>query len=329
MVPEHSDRHIEALDEIAGRDVGLVRRHEPLSRHCTWRIGGPADLLVEPGNVEQAVLLVKSVADAGLPLVVIGKGSNLLFSDRGIRGVVMKIGNRMANFSARGNRLFAAAGISMPWFARKAGRMGISGFEHTVGIPGTLGGLVLMNGGSQRKSIGTNVTRIWGITRAGGPVCVEAGECDFSYRHCRLPYDGLIITGAELTGVTGDPRAIRREMLAVLRDRRSKFPLKQPNCGSVFLSTPDLHAALGAPGKIIENVGLKGASVGGAQVSPKHANFIVNRGEASACDVLSLIGRVRKDVAARYGVELCCEVRYVDDTGKTLSVDEVCATIEE
>lgn len=314
----------ETLAAIAARDVGIARWDEPLSAHCTWRIGGPADLLVEPESVGQVALLVRAVADAGLPLVVMGKGSNLLFSDRGVRGVVLKIGDRMSGFTASGRRVVAGAGITMPWFARKSARAGISGFEHTVGIPGTLGGLVLMNGGSQRKSIGGNVARIWGVSRQGEPVCVEHGECDFGYRRCAPPYPGMIVTGVELAGGSGEPGALRREMIAILRERRGKFPLKQPNCGSVFLSTPELHAAFGPPGRVIEEAGLKGLSLGGAQVSLKHANFIVNRGEARACEVLGLIGEIRKQVAARYGVDLRCEVRYIDQLGRTRPADELC-----
>lgn len=324
MAADQRSPHREALARVACRDVGAVMFDEPLSRHCSWRIGGPADLLVEPENVDQAALLVRSVAEAGVPLVVIGSGSNLLFSDDGVRGVVLKLGPRMARFSANGNHLVAEAGIWMPRFARKAGEAGVSGFEHTAGIPGTLGGLVLMNGGSQRKCIGTNVIRIWGITGSGDQLCLERESCDFSYRHCRFPDDGFIITKVELAGESREPRAIRREMLEILRSRRMKFPLKQPNCGSVFLSTSELHAALGPPGKIIEEAGLKGACVGEAQVSPKHANFIVNRGNARACEVLSLIRTVRKEVQAKYGVDLCCEVRYVNSEGTALPADRVC-----
>ena len=304
------------LQALSREDVGRCRFQEPLSRHATWRIGGPADLLVEPETAGQVARTVAFAHEHALPLVVIGQGSNLLFADAGVRGVVLKIGDRMGRIRISKDRIFAGGGAWVPGLAFRAMRAGLAGFEHIIGIPGTLGGLVLMNGGSHRRGIGDNVVRVWTVEADGSEAVLDQAACRFGYRHSALQERGAVVVRVELQGEPGDPRQIRAAMLADLRERRHKFPRKQPNCGSVFLSTAEMHATVGPPGRIIEQAGLKGLQIGGAEVSPRHANFIVNRGGATAADVLALIGRVRQEVASRIGFELCCEVRYVDPTGR-------------
>ena len=195
---------------------------------------------------------------------------------------------------------------------------GLKGLEHTIGIPGTIGGLVLMNGGSQRKGIGENVVRVRVVDREGNQKELSREDCAFSYRHSALQGTGAVVVQVELECETGDPRQIRRLMLEDLRERRRKFPRKEPNCGSVFLSTSEMHASVGPPGKVVEDAGLKGSRIGDAEVSHQHANFIVNRGKASSRDVLALIDHIRKVVFAQIGFELCCEVRYVSPDGKIM-----------
>jgi UDP-N-acetylmuramate dehydrogenase len=304
-------------------DVGAILRDEPLRRHTSWRIGGPADLLVEPGTFAQVRNLMAFVRDRQLPLVVIGQGTNLLFDDTGVRGVVLKIGAKLSRISIHGNRIEAEGGAWVPQLARLAMRAGLTGLEHTIGIPGTLGGLVLMNGGSQRRGIGENVRRVWVVTRQGELQELERDDCHFSYRHSALQGTGAVVVRAELECPYGDRGEIRRAMFCDLRERRRKFPRKQPNCGSVFLSTSEMHATVGPPGKIIEEAGLKGFAIGAAEVSRQHANFIVNRGGATSADVLRVIAHIRRTIHRQLGFDLRCEVRYVSPAGQLLPADQV------
>ena len=303
------------LDKLVQQDVGQYTFDVPLSNHNSWRIGGPADLLIEPDSASQVATVVGFVNRFQIPLVVIGQGTNLLFDDAGLRGIVLKLGENFSAITIEANRVFAESGAWVPGLACKAMRAGLAGLEHTIGIPGTIGGLVLMNGGSQRKGIGENVRRVKAVSREGVILDLSREECAFSYRKSALQGTGAVVVGVELECERQDPRQIRRLMLDDLRERRRKFPRKEPNCGSVFLSTSEMHASVGPPGKIIEEAALKGYRIGGAEVSQQHANFIVNRDGASSRDVLALIGHIRQVVNNRIGFDLCCEVRYVSPQG--------------
>lgn len=316
-VPNSSYR--KQLEELAALEIGRQLFDESLAAHNSWQIGGHADLLVEPVTVGHVATVVAFARSHGLPLLVIGQGTNLLFDDNGLRGVVLKLGQNFSRIGVEGNRLTAEAGAWVPGLARRAMQAGLAGLEHTIGIPGTLGGLVLMNGGSQRKGIGENVRRVWVIDRNGQQQELSREECRFSYRHSALQGTDAVVVRAELECTRSEPKRIRRAMLEDLRERRRKFPRKQPNCGSVFLSTSEMHASVGPPGRIIEEAGLKGTRIGQAEVSPQHANFIVNRGGATSKDVLNLIAHIRKVVYDRIGFDLCCEVRYVDSGGQIMA----------
>ncbi len=303
------------LSQLGSMDVGAVSFNEELSRHNTWKIGGPAAVLVEPGSETQVQQLVLFARQHQVPLVVIGQGSNLLFDDRGVHGIVLKIGARMAQLDIDEGSIVAGGGAWVPQLARKSMAAGLTGLEHCIGIPGTLGGLVMMNGGSQRHGIGENVVNVTCVMADGSIQILSQKECHFAYRHSALQGLGCIVTAAELFCAKGDGQVIRRSMIEDLQNRRHKFPRKMPNCGSVFLSTAAMHASVGPPGKIIEECGLKGTRCGAAEVSHQHANFIVNTGQASSADVLELIAHIRKTVMSRIGFELCCEVRYVSPEG--------------
>jgi len=312
----------EALNRIARAGVGTVRRDEPLRPHSTWRIGGPADLWIEPHGADHVVNFIRAVRADPVPFVVVGYGSNLLFDDAGLRGAVLMCGRRMARFSIDGATVRAQAGVTVPRLARAVGRAGLTGLEHTIGIPGTLGGLVAMNGGSRRRSIGEVVRSVTVVTPDGRIETLPAEACGFAYRTSRFPASGDIIVEATLELVPGDRETIRRDMLGVLRSRRAKFPRREPNCGSVFKSGGDMYERFGPPGKVIEDAGCKGWREGDAQVSAKHANFIVNLGRASSADVLRLIRRVREAVHDRTGLWMPCEVKYVSPAGRVMSADE-------
>ncbi len=317
-----SDPEKKILTELVSLDVGKSYPDELLARHCSWKIGGPADLLVEAETTEQVSNLIAFVRARQIPLVVIGQGTNLLFDDAGVRGVVLKLGAAFSRIKISGNIVTAEAGVWVPQLARLAMRAGLAGLEHCSGIPGTLGGLVLMNGGSQRKGIGENIRRVWVVDSHGCPQVLTPVDCEFSYRSSALQRRGDVVVKVELECPSGDIADIRHAMVSDLRERRRKFPRKVPNCGSVFLSTGEMHEAVGPPGKIIEEAGLKGTRIGAAEISQQHANFILNTGHASSSDVLALIAQVRKSVAQNIGFELRCEVHYVSPQGVVIPADK-------
>lgn len=308
--------------ELARVGVGRVLTHEPLARHARWRVGGPADILVEPGSPDELGRLLRWTHEHHHPVLVIGDGANLLFADAGVRGIVLKIGGRLGRLAIISRRVRAGAGIWVPRLAHRVGAAGLSGIEHTVGIPGTLGGLVVMNGGSQRKGIGSHVVSVRCFDQAGNALELGAKACAFAYRRSSLQDAGLVVSEVDLVLEPGEPRHIRREMIAIMASRRRRFPLKLPNCGSVFLSDPAMYAVVGPPGQVIEAAGLKGLRRGGAEVAQAHANFIVNRGGATAADILWLINEVRKTVQARTNYWLDCEVRYVFPDGRVRPAHE-------
>ncbi len=306
------------VDCLADQNVGDICVNAVLADHNTWRIGGRASALVEPSDVSQVQRLVNFSYQENIPLVVIGQGSNLLFDDRGVDGIVLKIGAKLSHLDLHEGEISAGGGVWVPQLARKSMAAGLTGLEHCIGIPGTLGGLIMMNGGSQRHGIGENIVNVTCVSPLGELIHLSRQECDFSYRHSALQGTGLIVVGAELFCPKGDQSAIRRDMISDLKNRRYKFPRKQPNCGSVFLSTAEMHASVGPPGKIIEECGLKGTRRGHAEVSRQHANFIVNTGHATSADVLALIAHIRETVHERIGFDLCCEVRYVSPSGQIM-----------
>jgi UDP-N-acetylmuramate dehydrogenase len=301
---------------------GAVRRDEPLSAHSYWAIGGPADLLVEPGTPAEVAAALRILKDSGVAVAVIGGGTNVLFPDEGFRGVVLKVAGRLNRFQIEGCRVKAEAGVWVPRLARTVGCRGLTGIEHTVGIPGTLGGLVLMNGGSQRKGIGTHVVRVSGWDATGNPVSFTREECAFAYRESRLQTNGCIVTGVELELASGDAASIRREMISIMKSRRLKFPKRLPNCGSVFVSDPAMYEKFGPPGKMIEDAGLKGTRIGGALIPELHGNFIVNTGGATAEDVKALVRLVRGKVHERTDFWLVCEVRLLIPDGTFVPLHE-------
>ncbi len=307
--------HDRFLDVLARQNIGTVRRNQLLREYSRWRIGGPADLLVEPHCIEHIQAVLECTRNSDIPLVIIGDGCNLLFSDEGIRGVVMKIGRRLSRVSVHGSRVRAEAGAWIPGLARLIGAAGLVGVEHTVGIPSTLGGLIVMNGGSQRRGIGEVVDCVDVVERDGRRHRVSKEQCDFRRRASVFQGTGAIILGAELVFERGDPSTIRRTMLDILRSRRLKFPLKLPNCGSVFVSGGEMYERFGPPGAVIEQAGLKGLRIGDAQISERHANYIVNIGKAKALEVLKLIHMIREATHERTGVWMDCEVRYAASDG--------------
>ncbi|WP_417310552.1 UDP-N-acetylmuramate dehydrogenase [Devosia sp.] len=285
----------------------------PLSR---WKIGGRAAALVEPDTPEQAAAVLRVMANRTEPLFVMGDASNVLFDSAGFAGVVLRISRRMSALRISGSRVWAEAGIWMPQLARRAGSAGLRGLEHTIGIPGTLGGLILMNGGSLRKGIGLNVLAVHCAGADGECFTLDQAACGFDYRTSALQRMRAVVLAADLELEPEDSAAIRRDMLAIMRERRAKFPQSLANCGSTFLSTSQMHATIGPPGRAIQDAGLKGIRRNGAQISPMHGNFLVNTGGATSDDILWLIALIRQTVKARTGFLMDCEVRHLAPDGR-------------
>jgi UDP-N-acetylmuramate dehydrogenase len=288
----------------------------PLKFLSHWRIGGPADYVVEPCSAKETAAACQAAIECKTPWLVIGSGSNILFDDSGYRGLIIKIGRRFAKYQFEGTSAEADAGIWMPLLAKASAERGLSGLEHTAGIPGNLGGLLYMNGGSMRRNIGDNVTWVKVMDASGSVRKIPKNDCGFSYRHSVFQGRDLIILGARLELVQGNAGEIRREMLHVLEERRQKFPLDRPNCGSVFSNDAELYEQYGPPGMVIDRLGLKGMRVGDAEVSTKHANFIVNMGSATSADVFALVKKVRGAIRERTGFTLSSEVLYVSPDGR-------------
>ncbi len=315
-----TQRHSQ-FNNLLDLDVGRVIFSEPLKKHCTWKIGGPADALVEPETIEQLKMLRQYLYDNQIASITIGEGSNLLFDDRGFRGVVIKIGRMFSAIEIEKNIVRVQTGASASRLARKCGLAGLSGIEHIVGIPGTLGGLIAMNGGSLRKNIGDVVRSVEAINIKGQTRIFDRAECEFAYRKSVFQDSSWIIVRAVLELQKENPKAVHARMLECLRQRRTKFPRRLPNCGSVFLSTSKMYETIGPPGRVIEEAGLKGLSVGAAQVSQKHANFIINTGGATSQDVCRLVKKIRETVHQKTGAWLKCEVRKISPFGQIHPLD--------
>lgn len=302
--------------------LGEARLNEDLRAYSRWRCGGHADLVIEPHGPDEVSRLLSYLYPRAIPWAVVGEGSNLFFDDAGVAIPLISIGKRLSSIRVEHAQLHAQAGAWAPAVALAAMRAGLGGIEHTIGIPGTFGGLVLMNGGSLRQGIGEHIAEVELAEHDGAIRTISPHACGFAYRRSTLQDRGAIVLGATLELSPRERAPMRRRMLEIMASRRRRFPRDLPNCGSVFVSDPGLYATFGPPGAVIERMGLKGAHVGGAMVSPQHANFIVNLGAARAGDILALIKRIRDAVAARTGHHMRCEVRFMNASGEVREVHD-------
>lgn len=308
-----SKKNIAALEQLC---PGGVAQRVSLAQLSQWRVGGLADVIASPTSTQQVAALRRFFNEAGIAHLVIGQTTNLLFADEGLRSPCIMIGSRMSGVTMTAENIYAQSGVWVPNLARQAMKAGLTGIEHICGIPGTLGGLVCMNGGSQRQGVGSSVSVVQSVDSAGVIRKRKLNECGFSYRSSVFQSNDEIVTDVQLQLKRGCKPLIRHEMLEILAERRHKFPRRQPNCGSVFVSDPALYDQYGPPGRIIEYLGFKGHTVGGAKVSERHANFIVNIGNARALDILTIISEIRAATERYMGRPLVSEVRYVSQDGK-------------
>ena len=285
-----------------------ILQNEPMRKHTTFRVGGLADCLLYPATTAEVQRILSLTKRYALPLTVLGNGSNVLVRDKGIRGIVMVFGQPAAYIEREGTRLRLGAGTLLRAAAQYAADHGLTGLEFAAGIPGSVGGAVFMNAGAYDGEMKDVVSSIEAIDEAGGVVTYRGDEAGFGYRTSVFQKNGHIIRQIAVTLTAGDTAAIRQKMAEFNERRRKKQPLEYPSAGSTFKRPTGYFA-----GTLIEETGLKGLSVGDAQVSEKHAGFILNRGHATAEDVLTLIAEVQRRVFSAHGVELIPEVRVIGE----------------
>jgi UDP-N-acetylmuramate dehydrogenase len=309
--------------ELVGATGLRGRAGAPLAPHTTMRVGGPADLLVEARSVAALAAALDFARGHAIPVAVLGRGSNLVVADAGVRGLVIL--NRTADLEIRGDRLVAASGVQLARAATAAGRAGLSGLEFGLAIPGSVGGAVWANAGAHGSEVAAVLETAELIRSDGSRVTVPSSELGLSYRDSRLkhaapdaapssapdtaapPAPEIVLTATFLLS-PAPPALIAARSDDIRRWRREHQPLTEPSAGSIFRNPPDDSA-----GRLIDAAGLKGATEGGAMISSRHANFIVNTGRASAADIRRLALRARDEVRARFGVELVFEVEFAGD----------------
>lgn len=293
-----------ALQDIfAGCTQRPLLPAEPMTKHTSFHIGGPAELMAQPQSEAELQSLLLKAAEAAVPVTLVGNGSNLLVRDKGIRGLVIKLGSMLREIKVSGNVLTFGSGVSLAQASKKAAELGLSGMEFAVGIPGSIGGAVYMNAGAYDGEMSKVVKSVRVMDAAGEVSELSAGELDFGYRHSALQGSSKIVTSVTVELAAGDKQAIAEKMADFSNRRITKQPLELPSAGSMFKRPPGYFA-----GTLIDQTGLKGYTVGGAQVSTKHAGFVVNIGGATASDVLQLISDVQAKVFAAHGVHLEPEV---------------------
>lgn len=296
----------EKLLDVISEDK--VKINEPMRLHTTFRVGGPADIFVIPQTKEEVKAVIRLCRELQMPYYIVGNGSNLLVSDRGYRGVILQISKAMNRIEVRGNKIIAEAGALLSQIASKALEAGLTGFEFASGIPGTLGGACVMNAGAYGGEMRGVLAEVTVMTQEGEFVHLSADELEMGYRTSVFAKKGYIVLGAEIVLEVGDKAAIRNLMDELKQKRNQKQPLEYPSAGSTF-KRPEGYFA----GKLIEDAGLRGFRVGGAQVSEKHCGFVINRDGATAADIMELMRQVSERVEHKFGVALEPEVKRLGE----------------
>jgi UDP-N-acetylmuramate dehydrogenase len=297
---------IQALCQtLAGGFRSKVKVNEPMSNHTTFGIGGPADCWVEPEDIDALQHVLDQIQYHGLPYMMVGEGSNLLVSDDGIRGVVIRLGGEFRNIQCQGTTLVAGAAATIKELSDVALKNELDGVASICGIPGALGGGIVMNAGAYGGTLSDTLTWVETVEPGGSPSKLYKEEITFGYRQAR-ELVGKVVTSMSFQLTKGNLEAILAEMDHVTRRRNQAQPLEWPSAGSVFKRPPGDYA-----GRILEAVGAKGFSIGGAEVSTKHANFIINKGNATAKDVLAVIKELRRRVQDACGIHLELEIKKV------------------
>ena len=296
----------ERLKQAVG--AGIFLTDEPMSRHTTFRTGGPADIYIEPSGVEELKQVLDICREENVAYTIIGNGSNLLVGDGGYRGVLISFGKPFAQVTIEGAQVRTGAGALLSAVAKQVLNASLTGFEFAAGIPGTIGGAVVMNAGAYGGELCQVLREATVLTPEGEVKTLPAEELELGYRTSCVQKNGYIVLEAVLQLQPGNADDIRAVMDALASKRREKQPLEYPSAGSTF-KRPEGHFA----GRLIQYAGLRGFRVGGAQVSEKHCGFVINRDHATSADILSLCRQVQEKVKAQSGVELELEVKLLGE----------------
>lgn len=283
----------------------LILTEEPMKCHTTFRIGGPADIYVEP-DFPSIIPLIQYLKEQDVPFTMIGNGSNLLVSDKGIEGVVISLGKKSADITIDGDKMIVQAGAMLSTVANTAADNGLTGLEFASGIPGTIGGAVYMNAGAYGGEMKDVLESVLVLTEDFKQKMMTPEELELSYRHSSLMENGGYVLSAVIKLQPGNKSEIKAKIDDIRAQRTAKQPLNYPSAGSTF-KRPEGYFA----GKLIDDAGLRGYSVGGAQVSEKHCGFVINKDKATAADVLKLMNDVDDIVYEMFGVHLTPEVRII------------------
>ncbi len=285
-----------------------IHLQESMAAHTTFRTGGPAECFIEIENAQQLRKIQRYLCQVEYPYTIIGNGSNLLVSDNGYQGIVLQIGKKMSGIRVAGDVITAQAGASMAQAAAAAWQNGLTGLEFASGIPGTVGGGVVMNAGAYGGELSQVVTQVQVLDKSGEILTLDNETMEFGYRRSTIRRRPFIVTEVVLSLSPGDPADIRAKMDELAVRRREKQPLEFPSAGSTFKRPEGYYA-----GELIMNAGLRGFQVGGARVSDKHCGFVVNAGNASSADIMDVIWEVQRRVKERFGVELEPEVVFLGE----------------
>lgn len=299
-----SDAIYETLQHFVSEEN--VRRDEPMAAHTTFRVGGNADCFVEIGTTEQLVQVQNYLRQVDDPFYIIGNGSNLLVSDDGYRGVIIQIGQKMKEILVEGTSIRAQAGASMAQVAAAAKKNGLTGLEFASGIPGTIGGGVVMNAGAYGGELSQIVTEVTVVDKEGECLVLDNETMEFGYRKSIIRSHPFVVTEVTMKLEKGDEDVIQKKMEELAAKRREKQPLEFPSAGSTF-KRPEGYFA----GELIMNAGMRGFTIGGAKVSDKHCGFVINEGNATAADIVKVIREVQRQVKEQFHVELEPEVVFL------------------
>ncbi|KXL53298.1 UDP-N-acetylenolpyruvoylglucosamine reductase [Anaerotignum neopropionicum] len=300
------DSVVAALRVRLGEDAVLA--DEPMDGHTTFRTGGPADIFIMPGSFKEVKESISILKENNIPFMVIGNGSNLLVRDKGIRGAVIQLGRRLSKVDVDGEFVFAEGGALLTALSAKAAENALSGLEFASGIPGTVGGAITMNAGAYGGEMKDVLISVEVLTEEMEVKTIPVEALELSYRHSILLKDGYILLRAKLKLKNGNPEEIKTKMAELGEQRREKQPLQYPSAGSTFKRPQGYFA-----GKLIQDAGLKGKRIGGAQISEKHAGFIINVGKATTQDILDLIAFCQQTVYEKFGVRLETEVKIIGE----------------
>lgn len=285
-----------------GLGAGHLRLSEPLAKHSSFKIGGPADAMAFAHDEAELLACLRFAKAHGVPVTLLAGGTNVLVRDGGIRGLVVTLEGSFKDYKIEGTQLRAGTGMNLALLSRKASLAGLKGLEWAIGIPGSLGGGLVMNAGAHGGELKDVVTQVGGI-EGGELKAWSAQDCGFEYRNSRFKHSGIVLLWAQMRLQEAPVEELKAAMDHALDSRKASQPLELPNAGCVF-KNPEGQSA----GRLIDQAGLKGTRLGGAQISEKHANFVVNLGGAKASDVLGLMAQARGAVKLKFGVELKDEV---------------------